>query len=146
MKPARDAAVGPLHAHLPWFGVSIGVPLGAEPFQCVQKSIGYPGSLLPVPSSARFSCQRTRLRSFARRPPEGCAIERGACHSTSACVVPSRQGQSQQSRQRRRIEFRAPPLFGDRPRPVQVILGGVAPLALGAVVGVVLGVSTEGYW
>jgi hypothetical protein len=42
--------------------------------------------------------------------------------------------------------MRAPPLFEDRPRPVQVISGGVVPLAFGAIVGVVLGVSTEGYW
>jgi hypothetical protein len=40
----------------------------------------------------------------------------------------------------------APPLFRDRPRPVQIILGGVVPLLFGGVVGVVLGVSSGGYW
>ena len=40
----------------------------------------------------------------------------------------------------------APPLFRDRPRPVQIVLGGVVPFALGCVVGVVLGVSSAGYW
>ena len=39
-----------------------------------------------------------------------------------------------------------PPLFRDRPRPVQIILGGVVPLAFGAVVGVVLGLSAGVYW
>ena len=40
----------------------------------------------------------------------------------------------------------APPLFRDRPRPVQIVLGGVIPFAFGVVVGVVLGVSSTGYW
>ena len=39
-----------------------------------------------------------------------------------------------------------PTLFRDRPRPVQIILGGVVPFVFGAVVGVVLGVSGTGYW
>jgi hypothetical protein len=39
-----------------------------------------------------------------------------------------------------------PPLFRDRPRPLQIILGGVVPLAFGSVVGVVLGVSAAAYW
>ena len=39
-----------------------------------------------------------------------------------------------------------PPLFRDRPRPVQIILGGVVPLLFGAVVGVALGVSSGLYW
>jgi hypothetical protein len=39
-----------------------------------------------------------------------------------------------------------PPLFRDRPRPVQIILGGVVPFVFGAVVGVVLGVSAAEYW
>jgi apolipoprotein N-acyltransferase len=39
-----------------------------------------------------------------------------------------------------------PTLFRDRPRPVQVVLGGFVPLAFGAVVGVVLGVSSGVYW
>jgi hypothetical protein len=42
--------------------------------------------------------------------------------------------------------MQAPPLFRDRPRPVQIVLGGVVPFALGCVVGVVLGVSSAGYW
>jgi hypothetical protein len=39
-----------------------------------------------------------------------------------------------------------PTLFRDRPRPVQVVLGGAVPLVFGAVVGVVLGVSAGAYW
>ncbi len=39
-----------------------------------------------------------------------------------------------------------PPLFRDRPRPVQIFLGGVVPVAFGAVVGVVIGVSAAAYW
>jgi hypothetical protein len=39
-----------------------------------------------------------------------------------------------------------PPLFRDRPRAFQIVLGGVVPLAFGAVVGVVLGVSVGAYW
>ncbi|HEV3228311.1 MAG TPA: hypothetical protein VGY97_02460 [Solirubrobacteraceae bacterium] len=39
-----------------------------------------------------------------------------------------------------------PPLFRDRPLPVQVILGGVVPAAFGAVVGLLLGVSAAAYW
>jgi hypothetical protein len=37
-------------------------------------------------------------------------------------------------------------LFRDRPRPVQIALGGAVPLIFGAVVGVVLGVSASAYW
>jgi hypothetical protein len=40
----------------------------------------------------------------------------------------------------------APPLFRDRPRPIQIVLGGVVPFAFGAVVGVVLGISAGAYW
>jgi hypothetical protein len=40
----------------------------------------------------------------------------------------------------------APPLFRDRPRPVQILLGGVVPFAFGAVVGVLVGVSAAAYW
>jgi hypothetical protein len=39
-----------------------------------------------------------------------------------------------------------PTLFRDRPRPVQIVLGGAVPLAFGAVVGIVLGVSAGAYW
>jgi hypothetical protein len=42
--------------------------------------------------------------------------------------------------------MQAPPLFRDRPRPLQIILGGVVPFAFGAVVGVLLGVSSGAYW
>jgi hypothetical protein len=37
-------------------------------------------------------------------------------------------------------------LFRDRPRPVQIALGGAVPLIFGAVVGIVLGVSAGVYW
>jgi apolipoprotein N-acyltransferase len=40
----------------------------------------------------------------------------------------------------------SPPLFKDRPRPVQIILGGVIPAALGAVQGILIGVSSVAYW
>ncbi len=39
-----------------------------------------------------------------------------------------------------------PPLFRDRPRSVQVILGGVIPCGLGALAGVMVGVSAGAYW
>jgi hypothetical protein len=39
-----------------------------------------------------------------------------------------------------------PTLFRDRPRPVQIVLGGAVPLVFGAVVGIVLGVSAGAYW
>jgi hypothetical protein len=39
-----------------------------------------------------------------------------------------------------------PPLFRDRPRALQIILGGVVPFAFGSVVGVVLGISSAAYW
>jgi hypothetical protein len=35
----------------------------------------------------------------------------------------------------------SPVLFRDRPRPVQIVLGGVIPFALGALQGVLIGVS-----
>ena len=40
----------------------------------------------------------------------------------------------------------APPLFRDRSRPIQIVLGGFVPFAFGAVVGVVLGISAGAYW
>jgi hypothetical protein len=40
----------------------------------------------------------------------------------------------------------SPPLFKDRPRPVQIVLGGVIPAALGAVQGILIGVSPVAYW
>src|SRR6202011_4741816 len=39
-----------------------------------------------------------------------------------------------------------PPLFRDRPRAFQIILGGVVPFAFGWVVGGVLGISSGAYW
>jgi hypothetical protein len=42
--------------------------------------------------------------------------------------------------------MRIPTLFRDRPRPVQIALGGAVPLLFGAVVGVLLGVSAGAYW
>ncbi len=39
-----------------------------------------------------------------------------------------------------------PTLFRDRPRPIQVVLGGAVPLAFGAVVGIVLEISAGAYW
>jgi hypothetical protein len=39
-----------------------------------------------------------------------------------------------------------PPLFRDRPEHVQALLGGVVPLVFGAIVGIVVGVSSGGYW
>lgn len=37
-------------------------------------------------------------------------------------------------------------LFRDRPRPLQILLGGVVPLLFGAVVGIALGISSGAYW
>jgi hypothetical protein len=39
-----------------------------------------------------------------------------------------------------------PVLFRDRSRPVQVVLGGVVPAAVGALAGVLIGVSEAAYW
>lgn len=39
-----------------------------------------------------------------------------------------------------------PVLFRDRPRPVQVVSAGIAPAALGALAGVLVGASAAGYW
>src|ERR1700733_15715241 len=39
-----------------------------------------------------------------------------------------------------------PVLFRDRSRPTQIVLGGVIPAAIGALAGVLIGVSTTGYW
>jgi hypothetical protein len=39
-----------------------------------------------------------------------------------------------------------PTLFRERPRAVQIILGGVVPALFGAVAGILVGVSTGGYW
>jgi hypothetical protein len=39
-----------------------------------------------------------------------------------------------------------PILFRDRPRPVQIVLGGVIPAIAGGVAGVLVGVSSGAYW
>lgn len=39
-----------------------------------------------------------------------------------------------------------PVLFRDRSRPMQILLGGVIPAAIGALAGVMIGVSTGAYW
>ncbi len=39
-----------------------------------------------------------------------------------------------------------PVLFRDRPRVLQVILGGVVPAAVGVLAGVLVGVSSLAYW
>ena len=39
-----------------------------------------------------------------------------------------------------------PTLFRDRSRTFQMIVGGVVPLLFGAVVGIVVGVTSGGYW
>jgi hypothetical protein len=42
--------------------------------------------------------------------------------------------------------MREPPLFRDRPRPIQIVLGGFVPFVFGAIVGVALGISASAYW
>ena len=39
-----------------------------------------------------------------------------------------------------------PTLFRDRPRPVQIVLGGVVPALFGAVAGILVGASVGAYW
>lgn len=39
-----------------------------------------------------------------------------------------------------------PTLFRDRPRPLQIVLGGVTPALIGALAGVMVGVSSTAYW
>jgi hypothetical protein len=41
---------------------------------------------------------------------------------------------------------RTPTLFRDRPRAFQIIFGGVVPFVFGAGVGIMVGVSSGGYW
>jgi hypothetical protein len=40
----------------------------------------------------------------------------------------------------------SPVLLRDRPRPLQIIIGGVIPAAIGALAGVLVGASAAGYW
>lgn len=37
-------------------------------------------------------------------------------------------------------------LFRDRSRPAQIVLGGVVPFAIGALAGILLGISAGAYW
>ncbi len=37
-------------------------------------------------------------------------------------------------------------MFGDRSRPVQVVIGGLVPVALGALAGILIGTSAAAYW
>lgn len=37
-------------------------------------------------------------------------------------------------------------MFGQRSRPVQVVIGGLIPVALGALAGVLVGASAAAYW
>jgi hypothetical protein len=39
-----------------------------------------------------------------------------------------------------------PVLFRDRPRPLQVLLGGIFPALFGILAGVMVGASATGYW
>ncbi|MCW3018047.1 MAG: hypothetical protein JWN10_355 [Solirubrobacterales bacterium] len=39
-----------------------------------------------------------------------------------------------------------PTLFRDRPRPAQIVIGGVVPAIFGAIAGVLVGVSSGAYW
>src|ERR1700716_2798274 len=47
---------------------------------------------------------------------------------------------------RERSAMHDPVLLRDRPRPVQVVLGGVIPSMVGAVQGVLVGASATAYW
>ena len=40
----------------------------------------------------------------------------------------------------------SPVLFRDRPRSVQIVIGGVVPALIGAAAGVLVGVSSTAYW
>lgn len=40
----------------------------------------------------------------------------------------------------------SPVLFRDRSRPAQIVIGGVIPAVVGAVAGILLGVSAAAYW
>src|ERR1700728_2471937 len=47
---------------------------------------------------------------------------------------------------RGRSQMYDPMLFRDRERPAQIALGGVVPAIAGAIAGVLIGVSSGGYW
>jgi hypothetical protein len=42
--------------------------------------------------------------------------------------------------------MRLPPLFRDRSRPMQIVLGGVLPALFGSVAGILIGVSSTAYY
>jgi hypothetical protein len=44
------------------------------------------------------------------------------------------------------LPVRLPPLFRDRSRAAQIALGGVLPALIGALAGVLVGVSSAAYW
>ncbi|MDQ2894393.1 MAG: hypothetical protein M3Y09_01900 [Actinomycetota bacterium] len=62
----------------------------------------------------------------------------------SATDSPREDKASGQSGLTRRII--ATPLFRDRPRNLQIALGGVVPVIAGAVAGVLIGASAPAYW
>jgi hypothetical protein len=37
-------------------------------------------------------------------------------------------------------------MFRDRSRPAQIVIGGVIPAAIGALAGVIVGISVDAYW
>jgi hypothetical protein len=47
---------------------------------------------------------------------------------------------------RKREWMYSPVLFRDRARPMQILIGGVVPAVIGAIAGVLVGVSSAGYW
>lgn len=64
---------------------------------------------------------------------------------TMSAADSSREGKaSGQSGLTQRIV--ATPLFRDRPRNLQIVLGGVVPVIIGAVAGVLIGASAPAYW
>ena len=40
----------------------------------------------------------------------------------------------------------SPMLFRDRPRPIQILLGGIVPALVGALAGILVGASSGAYW
>lgn len=62
----------------------------------------------------------------------------------SATESPRKDKTSGQSALTQRIV--ATPLFRDRPRNLQIVLGGLVPLVVGAVAGVLIGASAPVYW
>ena len=62
----------------------------------------------------------------------------------SAADSPREGNASGQSGLTKRIV--ATPLFRDRPRNLQIVLGGVVPVLVGAVAGVLIGAAAPAYW